>query len=191
MGCSSSTSSEPKQVANARISTAKAPIKLFYLPGNVKLTLTKLVSQGVMGSEASATASSSINLNARFIDVPNARAVRKGWGKELTSKSAECAMSIFLADIRERPMMLLNIKTLNWLAKQVTQKGQLYVVLICSNELEVSEFKSHISATDIDTIVIKDGDPESVVQFTDVVTAEVVKFNERKKKFSETSPRSR
>ncbi|EAX95322.1 hypothetical protein TVAG_032250 [Trichomonas vaginalis G3] len=191
MGCSSSKSSEPKQSSNTRFTSTKAPIKLFYLPGNVKFTLTKLVSQGTNGNDPNATSSSSINVNARFIDIPNSRALRKLWGKEVTNKSSDCAMSIFLADIRERPMMLLNIKTLNWFAKQLTQKGQLVSVLICNNELEVSEFKSHISSTDIDSIIIKKSDPESIIQFTEIISAEITKYNERKKKFIEVSPRSR
>ncbi|EAY15550.1 hypothetical protein TVAG_495660 [Trichomonas vaginalis G3] len=191
MGCGHSVSTEAKQSPTSRVPTTKAPIKLFYLPGNVKITLTKLVSAGVMSSEATTTSAGNFNLNARFIDIPNQRSVRKFWTKEITSKTVDCAMFIYLADIREKPTMLLNIKTLNWLLKQIDQKGQLYIVIICSNELELSEFKSHISAPDLDLIVIKDSDPETVIQFTEVVTGEIIKFNERKRKYNEASPRTR
>lgn len=191
MGCGHSTSSEAKQSPTSRAPTTKAPIKLFYLPGNVKITLTKLVSAGVMGSEATTTTTSNFNLNARFIDIPNHRSVRKFWAKEITNKTAECAMCIYLADIREKPSMLLNIKTVNWFLKQIGQKGQLYLVIICNNEIQLSEFKSHVSAPDLDLIVIKDSDPETAIQFTEVVTSEIIKFNERKKKYNEASPRTR
>lgn len=191
MGCGHSTASEAKQSPTNRAPVTKAPIKLFFLPGNVKLTLTKLVSAGVMGSEATTTSAGNFNLNARFIDIPNQRSLRKYWGKEITNKTNECAMHIYLADIRERPTMLLNIKTLNWFLKQIGSKGSLYVVLICNNELQVSEFRSHISATELELIIIKDSDPETVIQFTETVTGEIIKYNERKKKYNEASPRSR
>lgn len=191
MGCGSSSTSEVKQSPTNRSPVAKAPIKLFYLPGNVKITLTKLVSAGVMGSEATTTSAGNFHLNARFIDIPNQRSVRKYWAKEITNKTSECAMSIYLADIREKPSMLLNIKTINWFLKQIGSKGQLYIVLICNNELQVSELKSHVSATDLDLIVIKDQDPETAIQFTEAVTGEIIKYNERKKKYNEASPRAR
>lgn len=191
MGCGSSSTSETKTTTANRSPVAKAPIKLFYLPGNVKLTLTKLVSAGVMGSEATTTSAGNFNLNARFIDIPNQRSVRKFWAKEITNKTTDCAMCMYLADIRQRPTLLLNIKTVNWFLKQTGLKGQLFIVLICNNELQVSEFKSHISSTDLDYIVIKDQDPESVNQFTETVTGEIIKYNDKKKKYNEASPRSR
>ena len=193
MGCSGSKSVDSKQNnGGSRSSQPKAPIKLFYLPGNVKIQLTKLVSASVMSSEAATTtASAGFNLNARFIDVPNQRNVRKYWGKEIT-KSNEYAMSIYLADIREPATMLFNVKTLNWFIKQIGSKDSstFFVVIICSNAMQLSEFMARLSYKELEPIVIKDSDPETVLQFTELVTNEIMKYNEKKKKY-DVSPRSR
>ena len=192
MGSCGSKSTDTKQTTSgSRSPQPKAPIRLFYLPGNVKIQLTKLVSASMMGSETTATTSAGINLNARFIDVPNQRSVRKYWGKEM-AKNTDAAMSIYLADIREPATMLLNVKTLNWFLKQIGSKDQssFYVVIICSNAMQVTEFKARISYKELDPVVIKDNDPETIMGFTELVTNEIMKYNDKKKKY-DMSPRSR
>ena len=192
MGCCGSKTTDTKQATSgSRTPQPKAPIRLFYLPGNVKIQLTKLVSASVMGSETTATTTAGINLNARFIDVPNQRSVRRYWGKEI-SKNTEAAMSIYLADIREPSTMLLNVKTLNWFLKQIGSKEQanFYVVVICSNAMQITEFRARISYKQLELVIIKDNDPETVIGFTELVTNEIIKYNDKKKKY-DVSPRSR
>jgi len=186
MGCICSANGDTVPGSGASlVAQPKAPILLFYLPGNVKDVLTKFVSNYMMGSE---TTQNNSRLNIRFVDVPNQRSVRRQWQKEYTNKP-DSALALYLADIRERSLMLLNVKTLNWFSKQIGSKGSFTVVVICSNDLEVSTFLSLLSPKDLEMVILNEGNPECVFKFVDILTVAVSRFNDSRLRNIEASSR--
>lgn len=170
MGCASSQAA-PTAEQQKRIHQPKAPILLFYMPSNVRDVLTRLVASHLITSE---TATQADRLNVRFIDVPNQRTVRRNWPREL--QHSECAAALYVADVRERGDMLMNVRTLNWFLKYVTQKHNFAVLVICSNEMQVVDFRG-LLGHEADLLVLSEANPESVFGFVDVISNFVTGWN--------------
>lgn len=182
MGCNASNDAT-KEKGGSTTSQAKrsqqprAPILLFYLPSNVREVLTKLIASNLITSE---TATQADRLNIRFVDIPNQRSMRRYWPREFTNKM-DYAAALYVADIRERGSLLLNERTLNWFLKFVPEKYNLIIVAICSNEVQRTEFQAGICAKNIEMLVLNEKNPETVVNFVEVVSSIVTRFNENKR----------
>ena len=186
MGCNWSTNNDsPQNNKSNFVQHPKAPILLFYLPGNVRDVLTKLVSQFMMGSETTQPAG---RLNIRFIDIPNQRSNRRYWPKEFTNKP-DHALSLYLADIRERSSLLLNVKSLNWFLKQMNSKGDIRIIAISSSDRQITEFKNLLSAPNLEILPLNESKPETVFQFVELVTNAVSRYNETRSRLNEVSTR--
>lgn len=179
-GCSRdpSTTVQPQ---TKRAAQPKSPVLLFYLPSNIKDTLTRLISSHLITSE---TATQADRLNIRFIDVPNQRSARRLWPREFTTK--DYAASLYVADIRERATMLINARTLNWFLKHVLEKYNLTVVVICSNDMQLKEFQDLLSPK-VDLLVLSETRPETVFTFVDVISNAVSRYNERRRQTAENT----
>ena len=162
----------------------KAPILLFYLPGSARDAITRMISTYLISSETSAGTG---KLSIRFIDVPNQRNLRKYWVREFTIRS-DYATAIYLADIRDRPSLLLNARTINWFLKQVLRKYTIIVTVIAKDDAQVEDFRRYVSDS-IELVIIKENQPETVDHFVELLSGAVNKYNEIKRKNKTVSPR--
>ena len=190
MGCGHSQDEKAKTTAapsqQKRIQQPKAPILLFYLPSNVRDHLTRLIASHLITSE---TATQADRLNVRFIDVPNQRSHRRHWAREFTNKQ-DYAAALYIADIRDRASMLMNVRTLNWFLKLVLEKYNLIVVVICSNDVQLNDFKSMLCPT-VDLLVLNDTNPETVINFVEVITSVITRYNDNRKRTADATNRGK
>lgn len=177
--CSSNLPVRAKQSSVQRGLGLRAPVLLFYLPGSSKETLLKQISEFAPNNLSNSHLNVS-PLNVRFIDVANQRSSRKNWPKEFATKTDVC-LSLYLADIRSKPDMLINVKTLNWFLLQTFEKYRVYTVVISSNTEEVETFKSLLSCEPV-LLIINVNQPETVKNFCNFINVEVAKYNDTRKK---------
>lgn len=186
MGCHWSKEGGDSKEVKPRSVQPKAPILLFYLPSNVRDTLTKLIASHLITSE---TATNADRLNVRFIDIPNQRSTRRFWQKELTNRT-DYAIALYVADIRDRSQLLLNVRTLNWFLKLINTKSLFNIVVICSNDIQLAEFKRLISLDPLEIlIVLSESKPESVFTFVEVISAAVQRYNDNKHRSADITMR--
>ncbi|OHT06388.1 hypothetical protein TRFO_05586 [Tritrichomonas foetus] len=191
MGCGHSREeNKAKSVASTnqpkRSQQPKAPVLLFYLPSNVRDLLTRLIASHLITSE---TATQADRLNIRFVDVPNQRSYRRFWPREFTNKQ-DYAAALYIADIRDRANLLMNARTLNWFLKLVLDKYNLIVVAICSNEVQLNEFQSMLCAQ-IEPLVLSETNPETVLNFVEIITTAVSRYNDTKKRTADVTMRGK
>lgn len=181
MGCIHSSSSENSRALSShnqsRSLQPRAPILLFYLPSNVREVLTRIVASSLINSETTADAAG--RLNIRFVDVPNQRSSRKYWPSKFSSKG-EYAAALYIADIRDRGTLLLNVRTLNWLLKFVHDKYNFIIIVISANEVQLVEFKSILSRKDVELIALDEKNPDTVVNFVDVIGLSVERYYDKR-----------
>ena len=173
MGCATSKS-VPIAQQQKRLPQQKVPILLFYMPSNVRDVLTRLVASHLISSE---TATQADRLNIRFIDIPNQRTVRKYWHRELQNN--DYAAALYVADIRERGDMLMNVRTLNWFLRHVSGRYNFLVVVICSNEMQVVDFKG-LLGQEAEILVLSETNSESVYTFVEAISNAVQHYNDKK-----------
>ena len=180
MGCFHSTNTDNNRSlsshSNSRPLQPRAPILLFYLPSNVREVLTRIIASSLTNSETTAQTG---QLNIRFVDVPNQRSSRKYWPSKFSSKG-EYAAALYVADIRDRGSLLLNARTLNWLLKFVHEKYNFIIIVISTNEVQLAEFKSIISRRDVELVVLDEKNPETVVNFVDVISLSVERYYDKR-----------
>lgn len=179
MGCIHSANTESNKSLSQNSSRSlqpRAPILLFYLPSNVREVLTRIVASSLINSETTAQAG---QLNIRFVDVPNQRSSRKYWPSKFSSKG-EYAAALYIADIRDRGALLLNGRTLNWLLKFVHENYNFIVIVIAANEVQLVEFKSILSRKDVELIFLDEKNPETVVNFVDVISLSVERYYDKR-----------
>ena len=186
MGCGWSHSSVAQRSPGSGSTQSKAPILMFCLPGNARSNLTKIVTAS---SNETDLTSIDKKLGVRFIDVPNHRSYRKHWPRELANKT-DRAMVIYLADIRDEPSFLLNVKTLNWFVKASGSQSIITIVLICDDEKQMHEFIDTASFKEVEIIPIYEKKPESVERFSKTVQTNAQRFLENKNKNGPTSPKT-
>lgn len=182
MGCIGSKVTNNNPTEARRVTTAKTPVLLFNLPGNVRDTLLKCLSNDVMSGNGKQN--DGAQLNIRFIDAPNQRNIRRYWLKELSTRR-DFAAAIYLADIRDHAMLLLTAKTLNWFLRN-TKSYNVLVVTIYNDEEQMSEFLSYLPAK-TEMMKINENDPETTIPLIQQLKQVEIKYNEQKRMSTATT----
>jgi hypothetical protein len=143
----------------------KAPVLLFGLPGPAR----DLALKGIKGAES---------VGIRFIDVGAQRSARRFWVKELQGRK-DFAAIIYLADVRDHPSLLLNVRTLNWFLRGVQSGYDMKVVCIYQNVSELDELRSCM-ACDVDLQPLCLTDPETIEQYIKLLQGIELNYSEQR-----------
>ena len=179
MGCSASETQ--KKQSSGMIMPSKTPVLVFYLPGNAKEDFSRMISSYYNDKP------NEKKITIRYIDTMCQRSYRKFWPKELTSKT-DRAFALYIADLRDRPLFFMNLKTLNWFVK-IAGQSTLVIVLICKDEAQLQEFNENTSFKEVEIIPIYENKPESVNYFYQALSVYSVRYFETRKSGA-TSPKS-
>lgn len=177
MGCGSSNASgngkakdnQGRTVAG-KTTQSKTPVLLFSLPGTAKNYLKNCLQSDVANDG---------RLNLRYIDVPNIRNSRRYWLKELTTPR-DVAISLYLADLRDHPQLLLTARTLNWFLRNTFKKHDIKIIAIISQSSQLDEFKSYLPAQ-IEILPLNENDKNSIIAVRDMLIVYDEKYQESKK----------
>ena len=170
MGCgiSNNNNSNLNQKKNNQ---PRTPVLLFYLPGPIKESIFNLL----YGEDLT----SNNQISIRFIDVPNNYNVRRFWYKEISTRR-DFASSLYFADLRDHSILLLNIRTLNWLIRNTFKKFTIHVIALYENESQLNEFKINLDDC-VKFIALKLGNNDSLNEFINLLKNIEIFYNETKK----------
>ena len=154
MGCQVSSSQGGGQNNSKKSMMPRTPILLLSLPGDVKRYVQRLLGfeNGIyVGTE---------KLSVRFVDIDNSINTRKNWYKELSSRR-DFASIMYFADLRDHPMLLLNIRTVNWIIRTSLKKFKIHVIALYDSDEQIREFREYLDSS-IDFLTISEKNQDSI-----------------------------
>jgi hypothetical protein len=147
---------------------AKAVFLVFSLPPRARAVFGKIIGEARFCD----------SFGLRFQDASVQRSSRCYWTHDLQSK--DHAGAIYVADVRDRGSLLMNVKTLNWFLKLIYGKENLIVVVIKSREGQVEQFQSLLSCK-VELTELAEGKHELIENFQNIISG-VMCATEQKKR---------
>lgn len=156
MGCGISRDRSVTRDAGKN-STARLPILIFCLPGEARAVFGNVV----MGEGAAqGTTPKETGLNIRFIDMPNQRNSRRNWSRDLIARKDFVSL-FFIADVRDRPQMMLTARTYNWFLRSIDRGTSMKTVIIYSDKKQYEEFETLVVNL-VEPVPLCELDPDTV-----------------------------